>query len=232
MVFLKKFYIVLVLSIFSSLYSLPEQDNIFYQANDLYKQKQFLQAQECYAKLVDQTPQVLYNRGNCFYKQGLPGLALVYWRKAQRTWGLFNRGSLDHNIKLVAHEKSFLLSLSSYFRAFPLLWLQFLVLIFWSVLCLMFAQRKKFKKMFILVSFFCCISIFCLVAQVVFSHQEYGVVVSKKITFFSGPGETYQVLGELLEAQEVLIEKESGDFYKISLDSHVGWLSKKSIEKI
>jgi len=77
------------------------QEDLFAQANELYKKNNYTQAQDLYEKIADKNSRVYYNLGNCFYKQQKYGQALLNWRKAEHDWGIFNRSELLQNIALV-----------------------------------------------------------------------------------------------------------------------------------
>src|SRR5579862_4199744 len=147
-----KIILIVVLQIVRFCYA-THQEDLFVQANELYKQGKFAQAQELYEKIPEKSSRVYYNLGNCFYKQNKYGYALANWRKAEHDWGFFNRSELLRNIMLVkklsgAHPegskdmsalselnpaqkfmltiKVFSASIVSFIRATPLLFLQIL----------------------------------------------------------------------------------------------------------
>ena len=239
----------------SNLAALSEHEVLFIKAADAYKQHNFKEAQELYAKIPDKTSGVYYNLGNCAFKQQLYGYALLCWRRAERDWGIFNRSELRHNIEIVRTinevkdakkpEQNPLQklgqklvsckdALASFVRSVPLGQVQLLFLIAWILFfaLLRFVALKKYAWLFVLVNIVIVSSVTMLTAKYVFLSRDYAVVVSKQTPLLTGPGETYQVLKNLSEVQEVVIQKESGDYYKIKVAGVVGWVQKKNIEKI
>lgn len=79
--------------------------SLFLQANEQYKKGNVEQARTLYQKIVNKSPQVYYNIGNCEYRLNHPGYAMLYWRRAERDWGIWDRDDLVKNIELL--KKSF-----------------------------------------------------------------------------------------------------------------------------
>ena len=95
----------LVIALFSTLYA--QEDNsqeIFAQANTLYKAGSFEQAMKLYKQIPKKSPYTYYNLGNCAYKLEQYGFALLYWRKAETSWSFFNRDELIDNMTLLREK--------------------------------------------------------------------------------------------------------------------------------
>jgi len=242
----------------SCVYPLSSGDQEFFvQANAYYKEEKFSAAQELYNKINEKSAYVHYNLGNCAYKQGFYGKALLHWRRAERDWGLFNRHELVHNI---AHLKQQLKQLqgnlkeikesplealksglgrlkevvTSYIYSTPLICFQGFFLCMWLFLFIslkyLYIRRRKtiITNLFIIVA----LAGSLLALKYNFISNEYGVVIIQKADLLSGPGKNYQLIGFLPEAKEVLIQKKSGNFYKIKVSGQIGWVDGNAIEKI
>jgi tetratricopeptide (TPR) repeat protein len=224
---------------------------VFFKANELYKEGKYQQAQALYQTIPNPGPHVHYNLGNCAFKLGRPGYALVHWRRAEKNWGLFNRAELLHNIALVKkqHKKQpqeqdsplerikgtmddFKSTLISFVRSTPLFMLQFLFLIMWiiSFLYLRYLYRRRQKAIIVLLF---AANLFCgmlLIIRYNFEYREHGIVVTKQAELMSGPGKNYQLLSTLPETTQVLIKGASDGFYKVYLRGTIGWINKTAIE--
>lgn len=249
--------LALILLIISSLLAPMATTNatnyqeMFFKANELYKEGKYKQAQELYAQIPNKSPHVHYNLGNCAYKLGHPGHALAHWRRAEKNWGLFNRAELLHNIDMVkkqnkpkqADEDSPLDQLKqlvdgttntiiSSVRATPLFLLQLLFLLMWvlSFLYLRYLYRRRQKAV---IMFLFAANIFCgalLAIRYNYEYREHGVIVAKKTDLLSGPGKNYQNLGTLGETKQVLIKGLSDGYYKVKVNGVIGWVQKEAIE--
>jgi uncharacterized protein YgiM (DUF1202 family) len=67
--------------------------------------------------------------------------------------------------------------------------------------------------------------------QVTFHHDV--IVITTPAHLTSGPQKSgFAVLGQLKVGQKADILGESGDFYKIRINSTTGWIDKQVVEKI
>ncbi len=224
---------------------------MFFKANELYKEGNYQQAQNLYQQISNKSPHVHYNLGNCAYKLGNHGMALVHWRRAEKDWGLFNRSELLHNIamvkkhsqtkkteaespldrikEIVDQAKSAVISTV---RALPLFMLQLIFLLMWalSFLYLRYLYKKRHKIIIVLLF---TSNLFCgalLAVRYNFEYRLHGIVVTKQTALLSGPGKSYQTLGLLPETKQVLIKGSSDNFYKVKVNGVIGWVNKSAIE--
>jgi tetratricopeptide (TPR) repeat protein len=246
---------LLITTLFTS-FATNHQES-FLQANEFYKQSKFKEACELYSKIPNKSPQIYYNMGNCSYKLGNFGYAMLYWRKAEKNWGMFNREELVNNINLLdrqlfeqqhknddpealkAHELKFTIHkiktfLVSIINSLPLLLLQLIFLLFWILLLVYKKYLYKNQKKLILVSLFVILvsSGSMIALRYGVNIHETAIVVVKQSEVFSGPDKTYQQVGSLPEATAVIVKKQSEKFCKIKWKALVGWVDSTTIEKI
>jgi len=225
----------------------------FSQANARYKEGKFAQAMELYQQIPNKSALVNYNLGNTAYKLEQYGFALLYWKRAEKRWGLGSRSELIDNITLLQEKMRMLRGdemeqrspialtmikiknlLISWTRSIPLFVLQFLFLLLWLFLFLyirfLYKKRKKvvIGTLFGLIAFFGII----LAARYNIEAQTYGIVTTGQAPLLSGPGTTYQTLMNLHQAQQVVIKKESDGYYKIRALKRTGWINKEHVGKI
>lgn len=232
-------------------------EEIFLQANELYKKGDFNSACEMYKQIRNPSPQIYYNMGNCAYKLGRFGYALLYWRRAERNWGLFDREDLTHNLgllerqifeqrhksedadqaklnelKFAVHQvRSFCITIV---YGIPLLALQLFFLFLWILLLFYKKYLYKKQKQIIIITLFILLVVSGAIIALKYSLSlcEKAVVVDKQAVVFSGPNKTYQEIGTLPQAAEIIVKKDTGAFCKIRRKGLVGWVESKTIEKI
>ncbi|MFH1461552.1 MAG: hypothetical protein ABIF12_01230 [bacterium] len=247
---IKKIYKLFFLNILI-LTAFAKQNNheTFLQANNFYKQGDFESAYKFYKKISNPGSELNYNLGNCAYKLEDFGHAMLYWKRAERDWGFFNRTELLENIDLLRQKltgkqeqtnkyfelfrfyKSYFLSL---LRSAPLFAVQILFLILWILSFLyirfLFKRNKKFliSILFILMAFLG--GLFVMRLSLDFKH--YAIVISKEVQMLSGPGQTFQKLAILPQTSQVRIQRISDDYYKVKFQRLIGWVSQKDVEKI
>jgi tetratricopeptide (TPR) repeat protein len=245
-----KLLLSLSLSCSLSALSPEESSSIFSEANKFYKDGSFEKALELYEKIPNKSAYVNYNIGNCYFKIKKYGYALLHWRRAEDSWGIFNREELLDNITML-NEKVFgtqnaqknpiikALSKIRYFglsviKSIPVIILQLILLILWIFLFIYIRFLYRKKKKFIIITLFALIALFGILLVVRYSiHcQNKGIVINTQALLRSGPGNTFQVITPLSEAEEVVIRLESDDYYKVKRLDQIGWVQKSNIEKI
>ncbi len=242
-------YIFLFLIFFVSIFSAHAQSSepsLFEQANLSYRAGKYEQALELYNKIPEKTAVLYYNMGNCAYKLKKTGYALLHWRRAERDWGLCNRAELLDNILFLklaringeVHTHHFVMNKMaiwaySLIKAMPVLFFQLIFLMLWLLLFLFIRPlyKKRYTVILALLTMCSVASGLLLAFKYNFMNRQYAVIV-KDIALTSGPGENFTTLGQLAQATEVVVQKQSGTFYKVKHKLQSGWVSKDGLEII
>lgn len=250
---LKRFWVLFFMMASVMVAAISDQE-LFLQANELYKQQEYQKALDGYLGIQEQTSDVLYNIGNCYFKLKRYGKALLLWRKAEMRWSFFNRAELVGNINL-AQKKLYQMHNSGknmpqnkksyaaikhhvliYMRTIPLFFFQLLFLVMLA-LSTLFAYagarvRKKNKKIVVLL----CVAVLStgslLAVKYGLMSRDYGIATAERVVIRSGPDEGYKQIGILNEGQEAFITRESGSYFKIKNNSQQGWVDSAAFEKI
>jgi tetratricopeptide (TPR) repeat protein len=226
---------------------------LFEQANKLYKSEKFERALELYKKIPNKSVYVNYNLGNCAYKLERYGYALLYWRRAEKNWGVFNREELVSNIFLVKEKLTQMRGITrtkrnpivkkivkiknigiSLLRSMPIFVLQILFLIIWIFLFIYIRFLYKKRKKQTISILFSLIAIFgvLLVVRYTIDSRRYGIVVTKTAPLRSGPGITFQTLLNIPEGTELVIKRKMNGSYKVKALGQIGYVQKGDLEKI
>jgi tetratricopeptide (TPR) repeat protein len=247
-----KVFFIFILSLVLTVYAQSEDSSLFYKANELYKEGKVDKALSLYQNIKDKSAHVYYNMGNCAYKLEKYGYAILYWRRAEKNWDLFDRSELLHNILFLKQQlkmgetpkpitttklsgiKSFFafgtLYFFSLFKALPLVFFQLLFLLLWVILFSLLRLLFFYKKIIIIYSLFTitALSGISLAFKYNIENKNYGVTLTST-QVNSGPGENFQTVCSLPEGKEVVLGKKSGQYYKIG---HLGWAKDTNIEQI
>ena len=236
-----------------SLINAQSPKKLFEQANKLYKSEKFERALKLYKKIPNKSAYVNYNLGNCAYKLERYGYALLYWRRAEKNWGIFNREELVSNIFLVKEKLGGMRGITpkernpivkrivnlknigiSLLRSMPIFILQLLFLIIWIFLFIYIRFLYKKRKKQTITILFSLIAIFgvLLVIRYTIDSRRYGIVVSKTAPLRSGPGTTFQTLLNIPEGTEVIIKRKTDGSYKVKALRQIGYVQKSDLEKI
>jgi tetratricopeptide (TPR) repeat protein len=210
---------------------------MFLQANEKYKIGQFKEAKELYEKIPNKGAKVNFNLGNCYFKLGKLGFALLHYRKAERQWGTLERNDLLHNISLVkklsghkSDNNRYFDLFFSYMNSVSLFYLQVFFL-FSSFLFFLF-MRFRFIKFFYFLLFVIIVSLSLIVFKLTVVGGRVGVVTESNAIIYSGPNENFTALSKLSNAQELEILDENGLWFKIISKNQKGWVKKDSVKEV
>ncbi len=230
-------YLLIILFTTSFLSPINYQER-FLQANEHYKTEEFEKACKLYDSIPNKSGIIHYNLGNCYYKLGYMGKALACWRRAEREWSFWNKEDLIYNISLIEQRAGFEGDIKNklyyFIISIPMFILQIVFLLFWFLLFLYlrYLYKKKHKALIIFLYLVIVSLAVLLLIKYSLENKRMGVITSKQASIFSGPGKQFSVLDKLPEIAEVIITKESGNYYKINFDDKVGWINRESIEEI
>ena len=226
-------------------FSLDGQDaERFVEAGEQYKQGHYQEAYRMYQEISKPTPRVYFNLGNCAFKLNQNGRALWHWKQAEERWGLFDREDLDNNITLIREKLTVSMEkkakkplpilfnkMQSCVHGFPLLALQFIFLILWTLLFVYAKKLLKRKRRSLVALLGVCVFISggLLLYRHIHATRLRGIVIESKAILYSGPSTTYQQIGFLPEGLTVNIERQRQDFYKIRTKGQFGWVAHKDL---
>ena len=254
---IRAWLLLLMISFCFSLHATKASEGILLeQATSAFEKKDYDHAYALYEKIENKSSFILYQLGVCANKQGKIGYALLFFRRAEKDWGLFNRTVLRQEIENIKQTVDANLGdkkpRASYIQAalmplkalrdpllegaksIPLIYLQLLVLFLWVLLFMYLRRLIKKRKKFLWVSLF--ILQFCAAAGLAFKyslmHKNCLVVLKNNVPLYSGPGSDFAMLSHLQEAQEADILNSSDGYYKIRTAYAIGWVEQSNVEKV
>lgn len=219
-----------------------------------YKKGNYQLAIEKYDSLLQAgvtSPEIYYNLGNSYYKQGKPGYAILNYERGLK----LSPGDDDLNFNLrLAHTKimdridpapQFFLTkwLTAALHAFSSDGWTIIVLLtltaFAGIAILFFLTTGTSARKMLAVAeipvvlLFIIFSIFLFIRYQADSRRDYGVVVSQVIGAKPAPDTKETDSFVLHEGVKVKVEETDEQWYKIRLDDgKVGWILKNGIEII
>lgn len=250
------FLIVLIISflIFSFVGNAAEVDEVMQKGNALYKDGSYEKAIDEYKQLVDEGYEgtsLFYNLGNCYYRIGKIGYAILYYEKALKISP--SDEDVQHNLnfarlstvdRIQPLPRFFLFewweSLLSSFPENGWAYIVFSVYLFLIVLIgLYFFSRSVVQQKIIFFSgiAFVLILTICISLLVVKINREEnlksGVIVEQAVTVKSGAEENSTDVFVIHEGLKVNIEDNLDNWIKIRLaDGKVGWVENNLVKKI
>jgi len=257
---MKQFFFFVFLILFSTSSVLAGEDvrrsleQNFFQANRLYFEGQYLESLNAY-KAVLEEPQfksfcriggdLFYNMGNCHYRLGNLGYAILYYERAKifmpRDADLkFNLEYLQDKIKdEIAYKAGIIDSVFFWVKA---LTLNELIIIFSIINFLFFfiVSLRFFYKTESIYYFFIFLLTSWLVSSVSLGIKSFRiycdqrvVIVNREVEALAGPDKKDTLLFKLHEGAIVSFERSESDFSLIRLpDGRRGWLASSSVKFI
>jgi hypothetical protein len=207
------------------------QEELFLQANKLYREQNYTDALARYQTIKNKGAAVWYNMGNCSFKLNNDLDALVYWRRARKGASVEQRQAIDHNINTLSEKigRQDLYEKSTWYRSMvnritALSWmvLQLLFLSIWYLAWLI-VRSKRSKIRYALVG--CCLMLNATLFVIKNNDQQKtGLITLDKALLYTGPQENYLQVGSLPSMTHVAIETRDGVWYKVRHQKNSGWV--------
>ncbi len=210
------------------------------KAGEYYTQKKYQAALQEYLSLP-KNADIYYNIGNCYYRLGEFGRAVLYYRRAQRlspgSWQIeknlqiAQKSLLDKPAELTKVEQIWqkidaLLSLN--FLAIAILSSLLLFALFWILA--VYRQRTVYFAVFALLVCF-GLGVFSFHKHQALSKKA--VLLSLEEKGYSGPSQENKQVFLIHQGNCFTVLQQEEDWSKIKLEQgFVGWIKSKSLEKI
>ncbi len=210
------------------------------KADEKFREGKFHEALSLYGELQYPSANAYANMGSCAFQLGDFAKALWRWRQAEKRWGFSGRWDLYQNLDLVRQKLSgptkeklptlqcLQDGLQRKCRSIPLVVMQLIFLLLWAFLFLYVRKLLKFRRKKTLLGLFCLVVAcggFLVYRHNLLSHT-YAVVLEASSDLYSGPALTYQKIGQLKEGDEVRVEAQERDFYKVGAHGWSGWIAR------
>ena len=213
---------------------------LFYQANIYYQEGKYDAAIKGYEKIIIQgleSGNLYYNLGNCYFKKGELGLAVLSYERAR---GLVpNDSDLKSNYDYVLHRLNLEPQTSGLFQAMTinsltmLLFVVYIVLVILFILNLFLSGFKRFSGGFIWVLLVLFIlSSFAFNRKISYWNKG-AIVIMKEVDVKFEPLESATTYFKLSEGSRVEIVEQIEGWYKIKrFDNKLGWADKSALIKL
>lgn len=251
---MKKIFIVIIGFLLSvSLAQCETPERLFIQANQRYQSGAYSQAADLYAHLINQqqikTSALYYNLGNCFYRTGQMGRAILYYEKALllaprspeiRQNLVFARGQtidrIDSTIPFISAVFSRILS---YFTLNEVSWAFWSIAIVFLFISGLILNRRASSRMiqgyvYVALPLILGIGILFALKLYMYAYQPQGVVIAPKVEVKSGPGTGFQTLFALHDGTKFSYTGDrQADWVRLELDNgNNGWLPADMVSAI
>ncbi len=218
-------------------------------AESLYKEKDYGGAIEAYSRIIDgglNNAFINYNLGNCYFKRGEIGRAILYYKRAKKL--LPTDSDIDFNLNFARSQRvdvlgtpdkprfiKFIMDFPGRFSINGLTIfsssLFFMIFVLLSI-SLLYNKRLIYN---IIIGFviLLLLSLLPLCINLRERNIKEGVLIVQAQAVRSGPGEDYSLLFTLHEGAEFRILEEDEKYTRVVIESgFTGWIEKGSFEKV
>lgn len=231
---IKKWIVFLLLCFYSTAQS--QENERFLRGHKLYQEDKKEQALQEYQAITKKGPVTWYNIGVCLYQEKNYKQALIAFKKAERGANITLLKTIAPLLvaiqdKLgIPKEPEWRIFMKQYAAHFSLFWLQVACIMTWLLVVILsyMCVRKRVLSLLMLLFLLTAASL-GIVWWVSVSH--YGIV-TEHCFLFAGPNEEFHTTGQVGEAQEVIIQEEKKQWYKVKTAQQVGWISASCLESI
>ena len=228
------------------------REGLFLQGNRHYEAGDYRKALESYAAIAAmgyESGPLYFNMGNCYYKLGETGPAVLHYERASRlipgdedlevNLSLARLKVVDRIPELPRFRPLILLErLVFYFSRsalWILMWSSYAVLMAAWILRLLWSRSRRFSgKVIWAGSLLVILSSLCLAGQIRQERESSeAIILAREARAVSAPGEEGIQVFTLHEGTKVRIQEVSGSWVEVLLaDGNVGWLQADSLARI
>ena len=222
-----------------------EKEDLFYRANQLYKEGRYSEAVDGYLQLnksVIDNGHLYYNLGNAYFRLEQLGHAVLCYERARLL--MPRDADLDYNLRYVRQQTRDIIEDDRDSLSMPLFWLDSMTLdevfwifavfngIFWTALILRLYLKMEWSYYLVVISLAVWI-----ISGVSFGRKWFvirtddrAVILDKEVNVLSGPDADDTVLFRLHAGTIVRFEREEDGWSVVSMhDKKRGWVEAHSV---
>lgn len=198
-------------------------NNIFKNANDLYNQGSYIEANNLYLNLISSnvvSKDLYYNLASSYYEINSNGYAVLWYERALNI-SPFDK-EIKNNINKITERKDYD---SFYIIAF---YISLILFVFFSVFLFVLFIKKKNINFLLLIS--CVILIVFSIYLYKTIKSDY-IIIIRNTNIYSGSSIKSDIVSSVYEGEKFRVIKESSNWYYVKGISK-GWINKEDLEKI
>ena len=223
---IKKIIIILLLfgcNLIFAQNDLENINNIFKNANDLYNQGSYIEANNLYLNLISSnvvSKDLYYNLASSYYEINSNGYAVLWYERALNI-APFDK-EIKNNINKITERKDYD---SFYIIAF---YISLILFVFFTAFLFLLFIKKKNTNWLLLIS---------SIVLFIFSIYSYNaiksdyIIIVRNTNIYSGSSVKSDIVSSVYEGEKFKVIKESSNWYYVNGISK-GWINKEYLEKI
>lgn len=198
-------------------------NNIFKNANDLYNQGSYIEANNLYLNLISSnvvSKDLYYNLASSYYEINSNGYAVLWYERALNI-SPFDK-EIKNNINKITERKDYD---SFYIIAF---YISLILFVFFSVFLFVLFIKKKNINFLLLIS---CVILLVFSIYLYKTIKSDYIIIIRNTNIYSGSSIKSDIISSVYEGEKFRVIKESSNWYYVKGISK-GWINKEDLEKI
>ena len=198
-------------------------NNIFKNANDLYNQGSYIEANNLYLNLISSnvvSKDLYYNLASSYYEINSNGYAVLWYERALNI-SPFDK-EIKNNINKITERKDYD---SFYIIAF---YISLILFVFFSVFLFVLFIKKKNINFLLLIS---CVILLVFSIYLYKTIKSDYIIIIRNTNIYSGRSIKSDIVSSVYEGEKFRVIKESSNWYYVKGISK-GWINKEDLEKI
>ncbi|AFR70825.1 SH3 domain-containing protein [Brachyspira pilosicoli] len=198
-------------------------NNIFKNANDLYNQGSYIEANNLYLNLISSnvvSKDLYYNLASSYYEINSNGYAVLWYERALNI-SPFDK-EIKNNINKITERKDYD---SFYIIAF---YISLILFVFFSVFLFVLFIKKKNINFLLLIS---CVILLVFSIYLYKTIKSDYIIIIRNTNIYSGSSIKSDIVSSVYEGEKFRVIKESSNWYYVKGISK-GWINKEDLEKI
>lgn len=198
-------------------------NNIFKNANDLYNQGSYIEANNLYLNLISSnvvSKDLYYNLASSYYEINSNGYAVLWYERALNI-SPFDK-EIKNNINKITERKYYD---SFYIIAF---YISLILFVFFSAFLFVLFIKKKNINFLLLIS---CVILLVFSIYLYKTIKSDYIIIIRNTNIYSGSSIKSDIVSSVYEGEKFRVIKESSNWYYVKGISK-GWINKEDLEKI
>lgn len=198
-------------------------NNIFKNANDLYNQGSYIEANNLYLNLISSnvvSKDLYYNLASSYYEINSNGYAVLWYERALNI-SPFDK-EIKNNINKITERKDYD---SFYIIAF---YISLILFVFFSAFLFVLFIKKKNINFLLLIS---CVILLVFSIYLYKTIKSDYIIIIRNTNMYSGSSIKSDIVSSVYEGEKFRVIKESSNWYYVKGISK-GWINKEDLEKI
>lgn len=215
--------VILFVCMMSIALNANDAPKLFEKGCALYQENKFQQALDTWITINPKSSEVWFNLGSAAYHANKKIEAVVYWLRAKHSGALFYAQETMRELGIV----------DAFTKTWHQPWVTHISLLYWQVLVLLMlciigllGARLARKRRWYMLGGLVAVLLMAVAGLCISYYDAWyprALVVKEQVSYYAGPDEQFEALGQLPMGSVVKVIGHSHGWYKVRYLTHHGW---------